>query len=182
AFFGDGASNAGPFHESINIAAAWKLPVIYVCENNMYAAQTSAASTQGLEDIARRAGGYGIPGVTVDGNDVLAVHEAAETAVARARAGNGPSLIECKTYRWGAHTERPTQPDPRPEGEKAAWKKLDPIPRLVDHLKAQQGQLTDEEFETMDRDILRALENSVTYAKASPFPTPDSALEDVFAV
>lgn len=180
-FFGDGASNAGPFHESINIAAAWKLPVIYVCENNMYAAQTSAASTQGLEDVAARAGGYGIPGVKVDGNDVLAIYEAASAAVERARAGEGPSLIECKTYRWGAHTERPTQPDPRPEGEKAAWKKLDPIARLVEHLKSQQGQLTDEEFEAMDGEILQALENSVSFAKASPFPTPDSALEDVFA-
>src|SRR5690242_4105336 len=105
-FFGDGAANAGPFHECLNIAATWKLPVIYVCENNLYAAQTSAASTHALSDVAARAAGYGIPGVVVDGNDIFAVYQAASRAVDRARSGAGPSLIECKTYRWRAHTEQ----------------------------------------------------------------------------
>ena len=115
-FFGDGASNAGPFHESINIAATWKLPMLYVCENNLYSAGTLAAETLALSDVAARAAGYGIPGVVVDGNDVMAVYEAAEAAVNRARAGQGPTLIECKTYRWRGHTERPGQADPRPTG------------------------------------------------------------------
>lgn len=180
-FFGDGASAAGPFHESLNIAASWKLPMLYVCENNLYAAQTTAASTLAHPDVAARAAGYGIPGVVVDGNDVLAVYEAARTAVARARAGEGPTLLECKTYRWRAHTERPTQPDYRSKAEIEAWKKKDPIARLVEHLKTQQGQLTDEEWQQMDKGILAAIEKSVDFAEASPFPAPEKALEDMFA-
>ena len=180
-FFGDGASNAGPFHESINIASAWKLPMIYVCENNHYAVNTPASKSLAHEDVAARAAGYGIPGVVVDGNDVFAVYEAAVEAIARARAGDGPTLIECKTYRWRAHTERPNQADYRPPEEIEMWKKKDPIPRLVEHLKQQQGQLTDEEFEAMDREILLAVEDSVSFAKASPFPAPDAALDDVYA-
>src|SRR5690349_7749320 len=99
-FFGDGASNAGPFHECLNIAATWKLPMLYVCENNLYAANTAAAATHALSDVSARAQGYGIPGLVVDGNDIFAVYQAANTAVERARSGGGPSLIECKTYRW----------------------------------------------------------------------------------
>src|SRR6201981_3155112 len=116
-FFGDGASNAGPFHECLNIAATWKLPMLYVCENNMYAAQTAAAATHALSDVAARAAGYGIPGVIVDGNDIFAVYQAANAAVDRARAGGGPSPIEGNTYRWRAHTERRGQPDPREKSE-----------------------------------------------------------------
>src|ERR1043165_6826749 len=126
-FFGDGASNAGPFHECLNIAAAWKLPMLYVCENNQWAASTSAAPTHALSDWAARAAGYGIPGVVVDGNDIFAVYQAASRAVERARAGEGPSLIECKTYRWRAHTERKGQPDPRDKNEVEAWQAKDPI-------------------------------------------------------
>lgn len=180
-FFGDGASNAGPFHESINIAAKWKLPMLYVCENNLYAANTASTQTLAHQDVAARAQGYGIPGVIVDGNDILAVFEAASEAVARARADEGPTLIECKTYRWGRHTERPTQPEPRPKDEVTEWKKRDPIPRLKATLQQQQGQLTDDEWEEMDRKILARIENAVGFAKASPFPAPDAALEDVFA-
>jgi len=180
-FFGDGASNAGPFHESINIASAWKLPMIYVCENNLYAVNTASSKSLAQPDVAARAAGYGIPGVVVDGNDVLAVYEAASEAVARARAGKGPTLIECKTYRWRAHTERVNQLDIRPKEEIEKWKEQDPIANLVRHLKQQQGQLTDAEFEKMDREILQAIEDSVAFAKASPFPKPDAALEDVFA-
>ena len=119
-FFGDGASNAGPFHECLNIAATWKLPMLYVCENNLYAAQTSAAATHALPDVAARAAGYGIPGIVVDGNDIVAVHQAAIRAVERARSGGGPTLIECKTYRQRAHTERKGQPDSRDKAEMAA--------------------------------------------------------------
>ncbi|HEX4893516.1 MAG TPA: thiamine pyrophosphate-dependent dehydrogenase E1 component subunit alpha [Hyphomicrobiaceae bacterium] len=182
-FFGDGASNAGPFHESLNIAAAWKLPVIYVCENNGYAAQTAQMETHAAVDVAGRAHGYKIPGVIVDGNDVFAVYEAAAKAVARARAGEGPTLIECKTYRHRAHTERKGQADYRPKEEIEAWKteERDPIARLVAHLKSQQGQLTDAEWQAMDGEILARIEKSVAFAKASPFPKPEAALEDVFS-
>ncbi len=180
-FFGDGASNAGPFHESINIAAKWKLPIFYICENNLHSAQTPASKTLAQDDVAARATGYGIPGVIVDGNDIFAVHEAAGAAVARARAGEGPTLIECKTYRWRAHTERPGQPDHRDPAEIEAWKKTDPIARLVDHLKTRQGQFSDEEFEAMDAEILGTIQASVEFSKASPFPAPEAALEDLFA-
>ena len=180
-FFGDGASNAGSFHESLNIAATWKLPMLYVCENNRYAANTAAAETHAREDVAARAHGYDIPGNVVDGNDIAAVYDAATTAVARARAGEGPTLIECKTYRWGRHTERPTQAEPRPTAEVEEWKTRDPIPRLVEALKAQQGQLTDKEWEEMDQEILAQISTAVAYAKASAFPKPEAALDDVFS-
>ena len=180
-FFGDGASNAGPFHESINIAAAWKLPMLYVCENNLWAAQTPAKNTHAMPDIASRAAGYGIPGVIVDGNDVLAVYEAATEAVARARAGDGPTLIECKTYRWRAHTERKEQLDRRPPEEIERWKQDDPIPRFVEYIRTHQGQLSEEEWQALDGEVLDAIERSVAFAKASPFPAPEAALEDVFA-
>ena len=179
-FFGDGASNAGPFHESINIAATWKLPMLYVCENNLYAATTSAADTLALGDVAARAAGYGIPGVVVDGNDVIAVYEAAETAVNRARAGEGPTLIECKTYRWRGHTERPEQTDPRPQDEVEEWQQKDPINRLATSLIAQQ-LLSEEAWQKMDAEILAAVEDSVKFSLDSPFPAPETAVEDVFA-
>src|SRR5262245_62041673 len=149
-FFGDGAANAGPFHECLNIAAAWKLPMLYVCENNLYAAQTTAASTQALNDIAARAAGYGIPGVVVDGNDIFAVYQAANRAVERARAGGGPTLIECKTYRQRAHTERQGMADVRDPAEIELWKGRDPITRLERQLK-EQGYLDDAGLQSMER-------------------------------
>ena len=179
-FFGDGASNAGPFHESINIAATWKLPMLYVCENNLYSAGTIAADTLALSDVAARAAGYGIPGVVVDGNDVMAVYEAAEAAVNRARAGQGPSLIECKTYRWRGHTERPGQEDPRPKEEIEEWRQRDPINRFATSLM-QHGLLTEEAWQKMDAEILEAIEDAVKFSEASPFPEPEAAVEDIFA-
>jgi TPP-dependent pyruvate/acetoin dehydrogenase alpha subunit len=179
-FFGDGAANAGPFHECLNIAATWKLPVIYVCENNLYAAQTSAASTHALSDVAARADGYGIPGVVVDGNDIFAVHQAATRAVDRARSGAGPSLIECKTYRWRRHTERPTQVDLRDQAEIEMWQGRDPIARLDRQLR-DQGVLDDAGLAVIEREITAALEHAVAFAEASPFPSPDRATEDVFS-
>jgi acetoin:2,6-dichlorophenolindophenol oxidoreductase subunit alpha len=179
-FFGDGASNAGPFHECLNIAASWKLPMLYVCENNMYAAQTAAAATHALPDVAARAQGYGIPGIVVDGNDIFAVHQAAARAVARARAGEGPSLIECKTYRWRAHTERQGQPDPRDEAEIAGWQAKDPIARLVRQLR-EQGDLDDGGLDAMEREIQGALAAAIAFAERSPFPLPEHATDDVFA-
>jgi pyruvate dehydrogenase E1 component alpha subunit len=179
-FFGDGASNAGPFHESINIAATWKLPMLYVCENNLYAATTAAADTLALGDVAARAAGYGIPGVVVDGNDVLAVYEVAEAAVSRARAGEGPTLIECKTYRWRGHTERPGQTDPRPQDEVEAWRQKDPINRLATDLM-EHGLLSDEVWQKIDEEILAEIEDAVKFAEESPFPDLEAAVEDVFA-
>jgi len=180
-FFGDGASNAGPFHESLNIAAQWKLPMVYVCENNLWAVNVPAGNSVSVPNVADRAAGYGIPGVIVDGNDVLAVHEAAIEAVARARAGEGPTLIECKTYRHRRHTERADQPDARPAEEIAAWMAKDPIDRLVAHLKAHQGQFSDAEFQKLDAQVMQEIEDAVAFAKASAFPSEASALEDVFA-
>ena len=179
-FFGDGASNAGPFHESINIAATWKLPMLYVCENNLYSAGTIAADTLALSDVAARAAGYGIPGVVVDGNDVMAVYEAAEAAVNRARAGQGPSLIECKTYRWRGHTERPGQEDPRPKEEIEEWRQRDPINRFATNLM-DHGILTEEAWQKMDAEILEAIEEAVKFSEESPFPEPEAAVEDIFA-
>jgi len=179
-FFGDGASNAGPFHECLNIAATWKLPMIYVCENNMYAAQTAAAATHALSDVAARAAGYGIPGVVVDGNDIFAVHQAAHTAVDRARSGAGPTLIECKTYRWRAHTERRGQPDPRDRAEVEAWQRKDPIALLERRLR-DQGELDDARLRAMEAEVMLALDAAVAFAEASPLPLPEQAIDDVFA-
>ncbi|HEY3912537.1 MAG TPA: thiamine pyrophosphate-dependent dehydrogenase E1 component subunit alpha [Stellaceae bacterium] len=179
-FFGDGASNAGPFHECLNIAATWKLPMLYVCENNMYAANTAAAATHALGDVAARAAGYGIPGVVVDGNDVFAVYQAANRAVERARAGEGPTLIECKTYRWRAHTERQGQPDRRDRAELEGWRRRDPIARLERQLR-EQGDLDDAGMEAIGREVMGALEAAIAFAEASPFPLPEQATEDVFA-
>jgi TPP-dependent pyruvate/acetoin dehydrogenase alpha subunit len=182
-FFGDGASNAGPFHESINIAAGWKLPVVYVCENNQWAVNVPAAESVPTPNVADRAKGYGIPGVVVDGNDIFAVYEAASTAVARARAGEGPTLIEAKTYRHRSHTEKVGQADIRPAHEIEAWKQpdKDPIPRLIAHIQGQQGQLSDDELEAIEASVRADIRTAVAFAEASPFPTLESALEDVFA-
>src|SRR5579875_507822 len=177
---GDGAANAGPFHECLNIAASWKLPVLYVCENNLYAAQTPAAATHALADVAARAAGYGIPGVVVDGNDIFAVHQAASRAVERARSGGGPSLIECKTYRWRAHTERPGQPDPRDPAEIELWKGRDPIARLIGRLR-EQGHLDDAGLQAIEREVMAAIEAAVAFAEKSPFPLPEQAADDVIA-
>jgi acetoin:2,6-dichlorophenolindophenol oxidoreductase subunit alpha len=179
-FFGDGASNAGPFHECLNIAATWKLPMLYVCENNLYAAQTSAAATHAVSDVAARAAGYGIPGFVVDGNDIVAVHQATIRAVERARSGGGPTLIECKTYRQRAHTERRGQPDPRDKTEIEGWKQKDPIALLERQLR-DQGALDDAGLQAIERDVMAALEAAIAFAEASPFPLPEQATDDVFA-
>ncbi len=179
-FFGDGASNAGPFHESINIAATWKLPVVYVCENNLWAVNVPASESVSVSDIAERAAGYGIPGEVVDGNDVHAVYAAAQTAVARARAGDGPTLIECKTYRHRRHTERADQPDDRPAEEVNAWLSQDPIERLAAEL-SNGGHLSEQELREMETAIAQDIEAAVSFAKNSPFPALDAATDDVFA-
>jgi pyruvate dehydrogenase E1 component alpha subunit len=178
-FFGDGASNQGTFHESINMAAIWSLPVIFVCENNLYAMGTRQSMVMKIENIADRAAAYGIPGVTVDGNDVLAVYEAAHKAVNRARHGEGPTLIECKTYRHKGHSRF----DPatyRPKAEVEECLKKDPIPRFKAKLQ-KMGLLTEQEAEKMEQEANLAVEEAVKFAMESPYPAPEEALENVYA-
>ena len=129
-----------------------------------------------MPDVAGRGAGYGIPGVIVDGNDIFAIYQAAT----RARAGEGPTLIECKTYRWRAHTERIGQPDFRTEEEIEAWKRKDPIAQLLGQLKAQ-GAMTDADWQTMHKEVLATIGGAVAFAEASPFPAPEQALEDMYA-
>ncbi len=179
AFFGDGASNQGTFHESINLASAFDLPVIYVCENNLYGVGTRQSRVRKIDDIADRAVGYGIPGVIVDGNDVLEVYERTAEAVQRARRGEGPTLIECKTYRWHTHFEG--EPDTyRPPEEVAEWKAKEPITRFEEYLKHEKIA-TAEELDTIQHEVVNELEAAVKFAQSSPEPELYEALEDVYA-
>ncbi|MBI2877846.1 MAG: thiamine pyrophosphate-dependent dehydrogenase E1 component subunit alpha [Candidatus Tectomicrobia bacterium] len=178
-FFGDGASNTATFHESLNLASIWDLPVIFVCENNLYAVSTSQREHQRIQDISDRAGGYAIPGVSLDGNDVIAVYETVGEAVGRARAGSGPTLLECKTYRWRGHFEGDPQPY-RSKEELEAWMKRCPIDRLKGRL-LKQRLLMEGEVETMVGEIERELEEAVRFAEESPFPEPQEAMEDLYA-
>jgi acetoin:2,6-dichlorophenolindophenol oxidoreductase subunit alpha len=179
AFFGDGASNEGSFHESLNIASAFNLPVVYVCENNLYAVGTRQSRVRKTEDIADRATGYSIPGLVVDGNDAIAVYEAVKAAVDRAREGGGPTLIECKTYRWRTHFEG--EPDTyRPPEEVEAWMKRDPIPPYR-RLLIEQGVLSERQADDIERRVLLELDEAVEFARHSPLPAPESALEDLWA-
>lgn len=176
-FFGDGASNQGTFHEGLNLAALWKLPVVFVCENNMYGMGTRVTRSTAVRDIAVRAGGYDVPGVAVDGMDVFAVREVAGEAVARARRGEGPSLIETKTYRFRGHSRG----DPpyglyRPKEEVDEWRARDPL--LV---FAAKGVVPAEELRQVDAQALAAVESAFAFAKENPFPDADTVLEDVLA-
>jgi acetoin:2,6-dichlorophenolindophenol oxidoreductase subunit alpha len=177
-FFGDGASNQGTFHEAINIAAAFDLPVVYVCENNLYAVGTRQSQVRRVEDIADRGVGYAMPGLAVDGNDVIAVYEACKEAVDRAREGMGPTLIECKTYRWRTHFEG--EPDTyRPPEEVEAWMRREPIAPYR-QLLIDQGILTEAEADRIEANVLRELGQAVEFARQSPLPEPESALEDLW--
>jgi len=178
-FFGDGASNQGTFHEGVNMAAVWKLPVLFVCENNLYAMGTRQTQVMLIKDIAKRAAAYEIPGVSVDGNDVIAVYEAAQEAVKQARNGGGPTLIECKTYRHKGHSRF----DPatyRPKEEVEEWLKRDPILKLKKQL-LDNGEISDEEATQIAREVAEAVEAAVKFATDSPYPAPEEALEDVYA-
>jgi len=170
-FFGDGGSNQGTFHESLNMAALWKLPVIYVCENNLWAASTPAEITMSVPDIAGRACAYGIPGVAVDGMDVMAVYEVAQEAVTRARAGEGPTLIEAKTYRFEAHCGGglPAHQDPQ---ELERRRKHDPITALERKL-VEDGVMTSDQQEQMRAEVLAEMDTAVEFAEKSPFPATD---------
>ncbi len=178
-FFGDGASNTGNFHESLNMASLWDLPVVFVVENNLYAMSVPWAKASKLPNVADRACAYGIPGEVVDGMDVLEVRGAVEKAVKHARQGKGPSLIECKTYRYYGHSHS----DPRAyrtKEEEQAYKERDPIKLLREGLTAV-GMLSDKEFEKMDKTVKAKLKEAMAYSEASPEPDPAELETDVFA-
>jgi len=173
--FGDGASNRGQIHEALNLSSLWKLPVIYVCENNLYAVSMPIGEAYAREDIADLAVGYDMPGIVVDGQDVMAVQEAVGAAVERARAGEGPSLLECKTYRYRAHSEgsRDTvHSEPRPREEIEAWKKRDPIKLCREQLLGQ-GVLSAGDVERIDAEVDAWVAEAEKFAMESPVPGPE---------
>ena len=179
-FFGDGASNQGTTHEAMNLAACWKLPVIFVNENNMYGLSSCTLDTMCIADVADRASAYGIPGVVVDGNDVIAVYEAANEAVKRARKGQGPTLLECKTYRHRGHTEGDPGTAYRSKDEIAEWKRKDPIPRFEKKLR-QLKVLSQKKMDTIKKEIETELEESLRFAEESPYPETGDVTTDVYA-
>ncbi len=180
-FFGDGASNEGSFHEAANMAALYKLPALFVCENNGYGEYTSQANHQAIVDVADRAQGYGMPGVIVDGMDVIAVYEAAGEAIARARAGEGPTLLECKTYRYYDHVGvRGMGLTYRTDAEVEEWKKKDPIDGFEARL-AEQGILSPEQAKAVHDEVLADIAAAIKFAEESPYPDPEAVLEDVYA-
>jgi len=180
-FFGDGAAAEGEFHEALNIAALWKLPIVFVCENNQYAANNRVGVQHPRADIAAHAGAYDMPGVITDGNDVLEVRARTVDAVARARRGDGPSLLECKTYRWHFHAMRnAVPPETRPADEIAYWKARDPIARFEQHLLVGD-LLSAAEIGAMRERVTSDLDEAVAFAEASPFPDPKDLLVDMFA-
>ena len=178
-FFGDGASNQGLFHEAANLASVLSVPVVFVCENNQFAISTPVQRSTSVPDIAVRAAGYGFPGVVCDGNDVLAVRAAAVTAVARARAGEGPTLIEAKSYRIGAHSAA-TKTDPRSEEELGPWRKKDPILRLSRVLRDEHG-LPESRLAELEEQARADVEAATQFALDSPRPAAEAAFEDVYA-
>ena len=180
-FMGDSATNEGTFHESINMAAAWNLPCVYVIENNLYGISVDIRDVTNTPDLAVRAKAYDIPGVVVDGMDVVAVYEAAKTAVERARKGGGPTIIECKTYRWqGHHVGDPaTYRKRKSETEKEDWMKKDPIPALRKAV-LKEGIATEADFAKIDEMVEKEIQNAVKFAVDSEYPPAEDAYTDVF--
>ena len=178
-FFGDGASNEGSFHEALNLASIWKLPVVFVCENNQYGMSGPAKEMMNVEDVAKRAMAYGVPGKVVDGNDVFDVMNGVGEAVERARNGEGPSIIEAKTYRWKGHSKSDAKKY-RTREEEQEWRAKDPIARLRDAL-IQEGVLTEEAAAEIKSAAKKEIEDSVEFSKDSPMPTIDDLMEDIYA-
>jgi pyruvate dehydrogenase E1 component alpha subunit len=180
-FFGDDASNTGAFHEGLNLASIHHLPVVFICENNLYGISVPQKQHQAIKDISIRAKAYNMPGITVDGNDVLAVYEASGKAVERARTGEGPTLIECKTYRWRGHHEG----DPnrgsryRPAEEVEEWMKKCPIRRFEERLIKKKIS-TKEKLKTIREEIEREIDKATAFARESPYPNPQDLYEDVY--
>ena len=178
-FFGDGAANTSRFHEGINLASILKLPVVYLCENNMYAETVPISYAMNIPNVADRASAYGIPGKIADGNDVLAIHEIVGEAVARARRDEGPTLVECKTCRWHGHYTGDPQTY-RSKEELEEDRKKDPILRLKKHL-IENGMLTEKDADRIDQEINEEIDQAVKFAEESPFPATEETLEDVYA-
>ncbi|HZP45512.1 MAG TPA: thiamine pyrophosphate-dependent dehydrogenase E1 component subunit alpha [Candidatus Binataceae bacterium] len=183
-FFGDGASNEGTFHESLNLAAVWKLPVIFVCENNGFGEFTPAQTVTSVRDIATRAQAYGIPGLVVNGNDVIEVYRYASEAAARARAGGGPTLLECKTYRWEGHVVGEQAflgaAAYREQAEIEEWKKRCPLIRFQQYAIAS-GRISAAELKKIEDETLAELDAAVAFARESPLPDPAEVTEDLYA-
>ena len=180
AFFGDGANNQGVFHESLNLASVWKLPVIFVCENNQYALSTSYRQTTAVERVAMRAPAYDIPGITIDGNDATEVFLVVSEAIERARAGDGPTLIEAMTYRWGQHSMRANLRDPRPDDEFEDWKARDPIVVMEKNLD-EADAVSGERLEEIGEAVASELEAAVTFGTGSPEPSVQTMRQAVYA-
>ncbi len=168
-FFGEGASSQGPLHEALNLATLWALPVIYLCEHNTYSVATPASEGVSVPSVADRAAAYGCPGASVDGNDVLAVHEVVSEAVAHARAGKGPSLLEAQTYRMTPHCM--AMRESREEVELGEWRERDPITRFEAHLR-EKGIMSEAEQEAMKEEVAEVIAEAVTFAEQSPYPDP----------
>lgn len=178
-FFGDGGSNNGAFHEGINMAATWNLPVVFVCENNMYATEMPFNQATKNTNVASRAAAYGIPGVQVDGNNVLEVYREAGKAIERARKGEGPTLVECLTYRWHGHHEGDPGTSYREKDEIASWKARDPVKRLKTEV-IESGVATEQDFAAIDKEIRDVLEDAAQFALASPLESVETALRHVY--
>jgi 2-oxoisovalerate dehydrogenase E1 component len=180
AFFGDGASNNGAFHEGLNLAAIWQLPVVFVCENNQYATEVPFRSVAGNPDVSARGVAYGIPSPAIDGNDVLAVYAAAGEAVARARGGNGPTLLACTTYRTRAHSEGMREGGYRPREEVDSWRARDPIPMLAARI-VDSGVADESSLRSIEAQVAAEVDEALAWAKASPWPDPATVTEHIYA-
>src|SRR5258705_6002656 len=178
AYFGEGASNTGDFHEALNFAGVQRLPIVFVCENNLYAYSVPVEKSMAIDDVADRAESYGFDGVAINGHDVLAVYQATQGALARARKGEGPTLIECKTYRWHGHSEH-DKAFYRTNEELAMWKSRDPIPTFATYLKGLQILTEDKEKEIDDR-IKATIDDAVEDAMNAPDPDPSEAVTDLY--
>ncbi len=178
-FFGDGATSEGAFHEAVNMGAIWNLPVVYVCENNLYGASTHQNKVMKIKNVAERASSYGIPGKIADGNDILSVYQAAKEAISRAREGKGPTLLECKTYRRGGHS-RSDACKYRDKEEEKVWLAKDPIPQAKKKL-IQMGILTEAKVKEIEEKVKKEIEDAIEYARNSPSPKAEDTLENVFA-
>ncbi|WP_416197295.1 MAG: Pyruvate dehydrogenase E1 component alpha subunit [Sporanaerobacter sp.] len=178
-FFGDGASNEGSFHEALNLASVWKLPVIFYCENNLYGMSVPIEKSMNIKDIAKRADAYGIPGYIVDGNDAIAVYNTVKEASEYVRSGKGPVLIESKTYRWLGHSKSDAQVY-RSKEEVEEWKKKCPIKRFRKYM-LENNIATEEELDTIEKNARQAIEDAVEFANNSPNPPIETVTEDVYA-
>jgi len=179
ALSGDGSTSLGFWHEALNFAGVHKLPIVYICENNRWAESVSVKLQTAVEDISVKAQGYGFPGITVDGNDVVAVYRVAREAIRRAREGHGPTLLECKTYRWYGHSEIDPAKYRQPE-EVEAWKAKDPIPAMERYLKSQ-NLWTDQWRDQITGEINAEIEKAVQFAENSPYPEPEECLDHVYS-